>query len=226
MAQLKDRNKQIPNGLVYFQPETGWKPSPFSSFSKILNDLIAHRKANPFLIEKHGWSVDPLTVANELDAFNTRVCLQMGWTDYVLGADGGSPTADPFPQRPQVHQGKLSQLVAGGKTLVKWLNNAAEAVPTELANRRAAICTSCPLNGRGDWAAFFTIPVASAIRAAVEQRREMKLSTPFDAELGVCEACSCPLKLKVHMPIEAILADMPTESFDGLAKICWIRAKQ
>ncbi len=226
MAQLKSRNHMIPNGFVFFQPETNWAAPRFASFDRIVGELIAHRKANPFLVRQHGWSIDPVEVANEVDAFNTRVCLQMQWNDYVLGADGGAPAGDPFPQRPQVHQGKLSQLVAGGKTLVKWLTNAAEAVPPAQANRRAAICTACPLNEKGDWTAFFTVPVAAAIRTAVDLRRDMKLSTPFDAELGVCSACNCPLRLKIHMKIEAILADMPQESFDSLAGNCWIRAEK
>ncbi len=225
MAQLKSRSHQIPNGFVFYQPETGWKPPPFSSFDSIVSNLISHRKGNPFLIQQHGWSVDPIEVANEVEAFNVRVCVQMGWYDYLHGADGGGSAIDPFYQGPQVHKGKLSQLVAGGKTLVKWLSSAAEAVPQPLANHRAAVCAACPLNEKGDYASFFTIPVANAIRAAVEKRREMKLSTPFDAELTVCGACSCPLKLKVHMPIKTIMEDMPRESFDSLAPQCWIRAE-
>lgn len=225
MARLKDRNHQIPNGFLFYQPETGWKPPAFSSFQTIVDSLIMHRKANPYLITKNGWSVDPAQVADEVDNFNARVCQQMGWSDYIDGAaGGGSPV--PFPQTPQVHQGRLSQLVAGGKTLVKWIASGAEAVAPELANKRAAICADCTLNGKGPWTAFFTVPVATAIQDAVELRRQMNLSTTSDDRLGVCDACSCPLKLKVHMGIDRILADMERESFDSLVPNCWIRSEK
>ena len=228
MPRLKDRNRQIPNGLIFFQPETQWKPTPFSSFDTIVQGLISHRKANPYLVQKHGWSVDPVQVANEVDSFNGLVCQQMGWTDYYVTDDGGVPASAPvpFPQAPQVHQGKLSQLVAGGKTLVKWIANSVEAVPANLAEARARVCISCPLNGKGDWTSFFTVPVSNAIRAALEDRSRMNLTTPYDAQLGVCEGCSCPLKLKIHMPIARILEDMPPESFDSLVPACWIRAEK
>lgn len=235
MPRLKDRNRQIPNGLVFFQPETQWKPTPFSSFDTIVQGLITHRKGNPYLVQKHGWSIDPVQVANEVDGFNAMVCQQMGWTDYYVTDDGGVPASAPvpFPQAPQIHQGRLSQLVAGGKTLVKWITSREDSVPSNLAEARARLCTNlngdgkpCPLNTNGDWTAFFTVPVSNAIRAALEDRSRMNLSTPYDAQLGVCDGCSCPLKLKIHMPIDRILADMPPESFDSLVANCWIRSEK
>ena len=233
MPRLKSRQSQIPNGFIFFQPETQWKPPPFASFQTIVDSLISHRKGNPYLVQKHGWSTDPVAVANEVDEFNAKVCQHMGWNDYVDAGAGGAPTV-PFPLlNPPSLSGRLNQLVAGGKTLVKWVTRKEEAVPANLAEDRARICCNpnadgkpCPLNTKGDWTAFFTVPVSNAIRAAVEDRARMNLTTPYDDQLGVCDGCNCPLKLKVHMGIDSILADMPQESFDALVPGCWIRAEK
>lgn len=233
MARLKDRNRQIPNGFIFLQPETQWKPPAFASFQTIVDSLIAHRMGNPFLVQKHGWSTDPVAVADEVDAFNAKVCQIMGWGDYIDAGAGGAPSVPfPLPNRPGLF-GKLNQVAAGGKTLVKWIARKEEAVSSNLAEERARLCTNlkgdgkaCPLNTKGDWTAFFTVPVSNAIRAALEDRSRMNLSTPYDAQLGVCDGCNCPLKLKVHMPIARILEDMPTESFDSLVPDCWIRSEK
>jgi hypothetical protein len=47
---LKSRDRQIPNGLKFLQPETNWQPARFASFNVIVNSLINHRKSNPHLI--------------------------------------------------------------------------------------------------------------------------------------------------------------------------------
>jgi hypothetical protein len=109
---------------------------------------------------------------------------------------------------------------------VGWLASKAEAVPSVLSEARAGICVQCPLNTKGDWLSLFTVPWATAIRSALNTRREMQLSTSHDGELGVCEACDCPLALKVHFDLKRILDHMPSESFDALDKGCWIRSEK
>jgi hypothetical protein len=225
MVRLIDRNRQIPNGMTFYQPETKWTPRTWAGFNEIVTSLIAHRKSNTFLMSKHGWPVDQVTVENEVDLFNARICHNMGWTDYYT-SDGGAPPAPfLFPPQAQVMplSGKLSQLVAAGPTLVEWITSGAEAVSQELSNKRAEICSRCPMNGKGDWTAFFTVPVSNAIRDALNSRRSMNLSTPYDPMLGVCQACDCPLPLKIHMPIDKIKSKMKPEAYDALVGECWIR---
>ena len=136
----------------------------------------------------------------------------------------------PLPkQMPQHNQGlrsavgAVSKVAAGVTALVSWIKSGAEAVPQEVANKHAEICASCPLNDRGDWTRLFTVPAQNAIRAAMSQRREWKLSTPSDDKLAVCSACNCPIPLKVWMPLQAITSKMPQESFNALHEACWIR---
>ena len=217
MSRLKDRNRQIPNGLFFYVPQTKWRSQPWASFDTIVHSLIAHRQGNKFLADKFGWSTDYDVVADEVDAFNSRVCEQMGWNQFITGEGGLSP---PISSPPQLSG--LNKLAAGARVLVEWITSGAEAVPIERANLRAATCAICPLNGPGDWTRYFTQPVSNAIAEQLKKRRNMNLSTPSDDKLGICTACLCPLKLKVHVPIDKILARLKPEVKADLDPACWI----
>lgn len=230
MYRLVSRQKQIPNGFIFYQPQTGWKAPRFASFDRICNDLIAHRRANPFVTKKFNLATDFNAVAEEVDAFNAQVCVRMGWNDYVSNmAVGGQPAGVPFqelqPLKTSLLDG-LGRVAAGGKVILEWINSGEEAVPQAVADGRAAICATCPLNAKGDWTSFFTVPLANKIREALETRKSWNLHTPYDEGLIVCEACYCPLPLKVHMPFERIRSKISQESFDALAPNCWIRREQ
>lgn len=226
-VKLKERFKQIPGGLKFYQPETKWQPRPWASFDEIVNSLVNHRKANPFLSQKHGWSTDPGVVSAEVDAFNARICQQMGWADYITNDAGGAAAQPPFPSPhqppPPGLSSRLKSVAAGGELLVEWIRNGAEAVPAEQAARRAEVCSTCQYNDKGDWTRYFTVPASNAIRAEVNKRREWKLETPQDDQLQVCEICSCPLKLKVHVPIKDVLGHIMAEVRAQLPDWCWIR---
>lgn len=221
----------LPNGYKYTQPETNWQPERYSSFSSVVDQLISHRLGNPYLIEKNGWSVDRPTVEMEVDNFNTRFCVAMGgdWLNYVT--EGGAITQPPFRQGQQLSPlGKLQSVAAGAKVLVKWISHGSEAVPAAQATERAGVCAGtnpdgsnkCPMNTEGDWTSFFTAPVAKAIHEELEKRKAMQLATRFDARLGVCDACLCPMRLKVHVPLSLILGELSPSAKSMLHPNCWI----
>lgn len=221
MAALKDRNKFIPNGFQFYQPETQWSPTRMSSFETIVSAIIAHRNANPWLRDKNGWPTDHDSVANELDRYNTRICEQMGWTAYI--STGGGPAPPPFQPLSQRLLRKGANAAVGAETLVDWLDDGAPAVPAEKSAERAAVCKACPKNGTGDLLSIFTRPAAEAIRRTVERKNAMDLKTPDDDALGVCTVCDCPLQLKVHLPIEAIAPKLSPAVRSEFPEICWIR---
>lgn len=224
---LKNRQIQIPQGLSFLQPETGWRPERWSSFESIVSQVISHRQGNPHLIEKNGWSVDPQVVATEVDNYNTKVCEQMGWFQFI---EGGGPMPIPFtkPGQPQFHNPlrSVQNVAAGSLAIVEFIDSRAEAVPDEQANVRAATCAACPLNTKGNWISLFTVPVANAIRQKLQQRRNMNLSTPQDAQLGVCEACDCPLPLMIHFPLATKLKSLTASSRASLHPNCWILSEE
>ena len=81
-------------------------------------------------------------------------------------------------------------------------------------------------NGKGGWEAYFTVPVSNAIRREMERKRTMKLGTPSDDKLGVCEACSCPLPLKTFLPVSNILSKIQPAQKAALHPQCWILSEE
>lgn len=221
--RIKDLNRQIPNGYKFLQPETGWSPRRFASFMSICNGLMQHRLGNKFLAEKHKWPTDLPTIQLEVEAYNVKVCLAHGWNDYLTKSEGeGDPQFPKFTAPPPSFLEKVRNVAVGAETLIEWIASGKEAVERDLADRRAMTCVVCPLNDPGDWTRWFTIPVTRAISKALEKRREWKLATISDDRLGVCSACTCPMKLKVHMPLDQILARIAPDTMNRLDPKCWI----
>lgn len=218
MNRLADRNRQIPNGYKFYQPETKWSPPAWSSFDSIVQLLVRHRAANPYLREKHNWAVDYESVANEVEAFNVKLCEQHGWTGFLMSEEGKEPPKSLTLQ----FSAQLRAVAAGAETLVDWIKNKGEAVPLTQAVSRASVCAVCPRNERGDWTSFFTQPVSMAIRQLISKRNDWRLTTPYDSRLFVCSACLCPLPLLVHVPPETKWKHMSPEAKAALWDQCWL----
>jgi len=222
--RLRDRNKFPPGGFRFYVPETRWSIQPWISFDVAVQQIIQHRKANPFLTQSKGWSLDPGVVADELDAFNAAVCEQMRWMDFI--GVGGGPSDLPKAQSLLSQLRQSAGRVAGGiETIKEWEISGGALVSQELAEGRAKVCVSCPKNSIGDLTSWFTVPAAELIRKQLEARNEAKIYTASDPLLGVCEACACPLKLKVHCPIDVINAKMQVADRQSLWESCWIRTE-
>ncbi len=231
-ARLKDRQMQIPNGFIFYQPETGWRAPRYSSFQNLVNLIINHRRGNPALAAKHNWNLEPEAVAVELDEFNARACLSMpGWEKYVMtpGEEGGLPPKPLALSQQEAQQvsaaaGLAKKIWSGVKTLNEWIDSGEPPVATELSAKRAAICAACPKNTPGDFTTWFTKPAAGAIQKQIEKVADRKLSTPSDAVLNVCGVCLCPLKLKVHTPMKYVKAHLSEAVFRELELVpgCWI----
>jgi hypothetical protein len=230
--RLRDRQKSVPNGLVFFQPQIpAWKPSYQPSFSSLVQQVISMRKANPYITQKNNLSTDPGQVADEVDTFNARHCLSQGWDAYVQ-TDGGSVS---IPKSKTPHQSQASiaaaagvarKLWAGLRSTNDWIDSGVPAVPQEQAEIRAAVCEVCPLNGKGGFEAFFTVPASAAIKRQVEKLSARKLSTSHDAKLNVCTACLCPLTLLVQTPLQFKLAHMTLDTRAALDPKCWVTAEE
>lgn len=219
----------IPFGLKFYQPETRWNANNIHSFNTLVDAVIAMRRANPALVAKHGWSLDWNTVADEVDAFNAAICERMGWHDFISQpGQGVAPTPKFKALSPQSEKqlsavaGKVKKVWQGVRTINDWIESGAAAVATELSQKRAETCAVCPLNGKGGLEEWFTKPAAAAIKLQFDKLGERKLSTTVDDKLNVCAACICPLKLKVHTPLEFILPHMGEETRRALDPKCWI----
>lgn len=229
MPRLKQRNRSIPNGMRFYVPQTKWRPPQYASFDTIVNTLMSHLRANKHVLDQNGWKLDYGFLADVVDTYNANICLSMGWNDYIVMENNPGvalvPKQKPLPQkteRPKSVVAGAKKIVEGAKIIIEWINSGADAVAQELAEERAAICVACPLNGQGDWTAYFTTPVSMAIRSELEKRKNMNLSTSHDSKLKVCTGCMCPLPLKVHIGIEKIVSKLDEPTRSKLDSNCWI----
>jgi hypothetical protein len=228
MSRLKSRELFIPGGFRFLQPETNFQPRPFQSFASVVGVVVAHRRGNATLAAKY--STDPDAVAEEVDRFNTRLCQSQGWSNYITGDEGGAyvPKSQTPSQSSQnelaVAANKIRNIWSGVKALNSWIDSGEPSVAIEIAEKRAARCAACPLNGQGDFTRWFTRPAAAAIAKQIEKLQSRKLSTTLDDKLGICEACSCPMRLKVHAPWKFIKEQLTDPVIAELRKgnNCWI----
>ena len=214
MPRLKDRQRQIPNGFKFAIPEVNYQSAPFASFDAIVNSVTAIVTANPALTQARGWPASRNDVADWVDQFNAQWCDRNGWHDYINGRGEGEP--------PKFGPPPGAALVAGGRTLADWIGEGANPVAHELAEARAAVCARCPQNQPGDLANFFTRAASEILRQQIETAKSLELATSLDSKLGVCAACSCPMRLKVHTPLPNILRHLLPESRAALDGKCWI----
>ena len=217
------RSQFPPGGWEFYQPQTGWSnPMPKAyTFDRTVQEIIKHRLANPAVLVKHKLSVDPIAVGNELENY-TR--LRTGQPQ--IGE--GGPKSNPQQPLPPVVVGAvegLKRTAYGAAPVIEWLSSGGQPVATELSNKRAGICADCPRNQPPDWTKWFTVKASEMIEAELERRADLQLSTPFDEKLGLCAACLCPMKLKVHTPLEIILKHLRPEIQADLAPQCWILSK-
>jgi hypothetical protein len=184
---------------------------------------------NPFL----KLPTDPVIIANFIDQQNALRCLGISGADSYVIQEGGPiqnlETKKASLLKPLVAVAdKLRQLAAGTVLLEEW---GAEGFPTEppaASARRAAICAGgpggspCPQNGLGDLTRWFTVFASEGIRRRIEAAQKLDLKTPSDSQLGICEACLCPLRLKVHVPLANIQKHLTPASQAALDPRCWI----
>ena len=210
---------QFPNGgWQFFQPQTGWwAPSPMMhTFDQTVQQIIKHRRNNPAIVASHGLSLDPVAVGNELENFTRQ---RLG-----IPMEANSPKLPPvrtLPESVRASVAAVGRLAEGLALLLDWLPTG-KTISPDLAAKRAAVCAGCPKNSQEAFAQRFTQPVSEKIRQMIEAKENLNLSTPSDASLGVCEICLCPMKLKVHVPLEEILTKTKPGTLAEFPAFCWV----
>lgn len=229
MPRLKSREHFVPGEFQMLLPETGQEKPFKGSFRFCCEEVLRLINGNPFLANKHGWPTDMDGVEQMVENYNVQRCLAGGWYDW-LTMDAPPPPPPGYNSQKKTPlrnvAAGVSRIKAGIGVLLDWLGDGGIPVEPALANRRAAICSACPKNGKGDFTSYFTKPIAEKIRLQLEMRNEMQLLTPHDSRLGVCEACLCPLKLKTHAPLTYALKHLEEDVRKELDKNCWMLHEQ
>ncbi len=212
-----------PGGWQWYSPQTRWSaPTPVAStFDQTVVLIIKHRLANPATTVQYKLATDFNSVAAELDSY-TRTRLGM--------PAASSPKQMPPPAQAPALSGAgqlavvaVKKIAAGAALLMEWEESGMPAVPSEASQKRADICATCPKNEAGKGLTdYFTGAVSESIRKRFARLFDMKLTTTRDEELKVCSACLCPLRLKVHTPMELILKRLKPEQRAELDPRCWI----
>lgn len=214
----------FPNGGWQFrQPQTNWtNPYALVSFNESVKAIIKHRNANPAVTAKHKLSTDFDAVSAELEEYTRK---RLG-----LPSEGSRPFRSPparlLPASVAQAVAGVKRVAAGAALLLDWEQSGESPVTPEVSSSRAALCVQCPKNTAGDFTAWFTKPVADMLRQKLARLHAMNLTTPDDAKLHVCDACACPLKLKVHTPLGMIENHMKPETKAALWDRCWILNEQ
>jgi hypothetical protein len=222
MSEAFSRSQTPPQGWIFYQPQTKWSaPTPIAStFDQTVILIIKHRLANPAVVVKNNLATDVVSVGNELEAF-TRARLGI--------APMSSPKMPAPPSQPQMSGAvsavvaNVKKLAAGAALLMEWDSSGLAPVAKDLAEKRAGICSDCPMNAKGkSLSDFFTVPMADMTRRRFERLEAMNLTTSFDEKLSTCQACLCPLRLKVWTPMELIAKRLKPEQRAELDPRCWI----
>lgn len=106
-----------------------------------------------------------------------------------------------------------------------WLGEGMKPVPRSTAENRAIICANCPQNSDPDWFQKLEAAAAVVIKGLIEARNKMQLVTGQDAKLHSCQACDCPLRLKVWVPadiVQAKTSDKLRAELREKKPDCWI----
>lgn len=114
-------------------------------------------------------------------------------------------------------------LANGAEAWIEFLGPGQKPVLPSVAQKRAEVCFKCPLNrpAKG-WIDTISSAAAKATKAYFHIKDALELKVDGEERLGICNACWCPLKLKVHMPIEHIEEFTEDEVLADLHKDCWI----
>lgn len=219
-AIIKNRQLQIPQGYSFGIPELQWRAKPYQSFNALCGQVLAVIRANPKMAYEKKWPNDLEGVMRWVDSFNAAICEKNGWNEYIVRSGDFSPPKflPPEEARPPA----AAALAVGGRTLLEWFGDGAHPVLPALSAHRASVCSTCEFNRPGDLSNWFSRAVSEIIRTRLGLFRGLNLGTPHDEKLGVCDLCSCPLKLKCHVPMKHIQNEMPDDVWKHLPAHCWM----
>lgn len=114
---------------------------------------------------------------------------------------------------------KVSHIKDGAKTLTEWLGEGGITVDQETAQRRTDTCLKCDLNQFGNQ---IVDVVAAAIKKTVELKNDLGLTTNGIKNLETCQLCSCPLRLKIFVPISNVKRSLTPKEFELAPAFCWM----
>jgi hypothetical protein len=195
-----------------------------STFTQTVDQIVAHRVQNSRFNLPTDWSV----VAAELDAFTcARLRNDPSWC--TTAQKKTSYKTVPFIQSQFAKVVGLVESVGkkfkGSQILKDWLGDGGLPVSPDIANRRALVCSQCPMNEKGNWVDKVSAGVAEVIKSQREIKTGLTLKVEKEEELGTCSGCGCHLPLKVWVPIKVMKEYTTEEEAKSLHPDCWFHVE-
>lgn len=232
-------NRPCPGGWKYREVALDWelRAPPGMDLMQASREVYKIRKANP----ASGLSLDLDQIALEIVVQNAERIAKKDARLIDLFAAKKVVERLNLPQ-PHLNPPRAEKVVAavnvgprhyqkGKQALLDWLGEGG-AVPSKTAEDRAAICVQCPKNVPGSWWDKVIGLAGDMFRVWFQLKDDLHLQTSFDDRLGTCDACGCPLKLKVHSQMPRILEyteddewlAIEAKTWNGKpAPECWIK---
>lgn len=229
---IKSRQVFPIGGWAFYQPQTGFNANPHNGFNDTVSQIIAHRRANP----RFNLPTDIATVERELEAYTEARLLKIPGGDAFLIPNSSPPQGSfPFPPLPRrvagepdavgVGKGEGAKVKAGVSVIAEWLGKGLKPASVELATKRASVCALCPKNVPASGFQHLTDAAAKTIGVLMQAKSDLKLKTPYDDKLQICDACGCTNVVKIWSPIDIIWKHTTPEVFEALDAACWIRSE-
>jgi hypothetical protein len=115
---------------------------------------------------------------------------------------------------------RASKYIHGITVLKDWIGDGGFSVDQHTAQSRTNKCLLCPMNKPG---LKLADAVSGEIKKQMELKRDIQLRVIGEKALFTCEACLCPLPLKVWTPIQNIWLD--PEEYEHYWSDCWLVAE-
>lgn len=194
MLRLKQTNITPPDKYTWKFPQDGWMAVAFEK-QDWFNKIDKHYKDNNYP-QPDNWK----------EIAENDLCRRLSgeW------CEGGGPNSFVNTRF------KLNDFIRGTKVLTSLLLNG-EVVSAAIAEKRALICSRCPLNVR--------VPGCSACAALANVVGELKGkgTTKYDHLLQACAVCHCSNEAQVWVPAEHLAKGVTSEMMETYREIdeCW-----
>lgn len=180
MRKIIDKTLTPPGGWRYRQPESGAVITA-GDWNTLIERVKAHRLANNYPLGLHFVQEVEESLCGELP-------------------DGSTDCLDTNPEQAPKRKITLGDLRTFLQVMEKWVSSGAKFVPQEEAERRAGICSQCPMNQHVE-GCFGCKGITALITTILGA-----MGTSYDAKLSGCQVCGCALRAAVHIPLSAQLA--------------------
>lgn len=199
MLNINNTSLVPPGGWKYVDPDTGFRVG-VPTYQAMLNKVAVHRRANNLL---------PLSEASIQDI----LCQQAH-----EGVCGGTQEKGAALVHAEITG---ADAINGTKVIFSLVKSGGRLVKQEEAERRAKICSSCPLNvDYKSGCASCATTLAGFVLKITKKRK-----TTMDGNLKACGVCHCMNTAQVHVPYKHLKKGITPAMDDLWPEECWKNPK-